>query len=339
MKSRRLGGLTMAGARFLGDALRGRATLGLSGGRFARAVLQSLRPHYFALPAGACLAGAAAMPAVEASWRVAVAATASGVGWGVGQLLNDLLDTEADAVDAPDRPAVRGLLPAGPTMVVAWLLGLFVAVLTVLVHTEAWLLAVAAVVLLLGYGEAKRWPGLGNAAHGALIATAAAIGAVAAAPSESLPAALRQAWPACALTGAWAAVYLQSNYEKDRTGDAHAGCRTLAHALGLRASAALRVIAALTIAAAASTIAVERAWPVLGPMLAAVGLVVVSAAYVLRRPDQQAALDGYRFAVHGGTTGMLAMAAPVLGSIPTVAAIVVSAALTERAFRRDSRMP
>ena len=151
MRERGTGALVAAGLRFAGAAVRGRGKLGLSRREFAGAVLQALRLHYFALPAGASLAGSAIAPRLEEVWRVAAAAAAAGVGWGVGQLVNDLMDTEADAVDAPDRPAVRGLLPDGPTVLVAMVLGLVVAFLATIMG--AWLLGNASTRILSRYGS------------------------------------------------------------------------------------------------------------------------------------------------------------------------------------------
>ncbi len=335
MRSRGLGVLLGAAWRYSGQALRGRPHLGVPPRRFWAALLEATRPHYFALPAGASLAGSAAAPSVELTWRVGAAAAAAGFGWGVGQLLNDLMDTEADAVDAPGRPAVRGLLPDGPTMTVAILAGLGVATLTLLLHPQAVLLVIASTVLMLGYGAAKPIPLMGNLAHGALIAAAATIGRAAATPDQPLLAALGDSWPVLLVTGAWSATYLQSNYEKDRRGDALAHCRTLAHVLGLRASAGLRWMAALVVATAAvrvSAVVGTIAWMAL---VAALLAITSSAALVLWRATEAVALRGYRLAVHGAAVGMLSLAGAALGQAALLAAIVMSVTLTERAFRRN----
>jgi geranylgeranylglycerol-phosphate geranylgeranyltransferase len=337
MKPRGLLALVRAGGRFARLALQGRAVLGVPRRDFARAVLRSLRPHYFALPAGACLAGAAGAAHVEQPWRVALAATAAGIGWGVGQLINDLLDVEADAVAAPDRPSVRGLLPEGPTVLVAASLGAVVATMTALVHVQAIWLAVVATCLLVGYGPAKRRPLGGNLAHGALVATAAAIGRLAATPSESLSSAVASATPVCLATGCWAAIYLQSNYEKDRESDLRGACHTLAHVLGLRASAALRLVAGAAVVVATWRMGVVRDGA--GTLLLSVPLILLggSAWIVVSSPVPRRALQSYRLAVHAGTTGMLAMAVPLWGATASCIAMMGSSWLTECAFRSNAR--
>src|SRR5262245_32993300 len=138
----------MAAARSLAGALRGQSALsGVEPKDFARGLLSSLRPHFFALPAGAALAGAATGTPEAQPTRIALATLAAALGWGVGQLVNDLMDRAADAVDAPDRATVRGLLPDGPTLLVALLLGLAVASATLAVHPHGFWLACAAAVL------------------------------------------------------------------------------------------------------------------------------------------------------------------------------------------------
>jgi geranylgeranylglycerol-phosphate geranylgeranyltransferase len=335
MSSRSLSRLLWAGLRFAGDAVRGRANLGLPRTRFASALLRSLRPHYFALPASASLAGSAAALAPEPGWPIAAATAAAGMGWGVGQLLNDLMDTEADAVDAPLRAAVRGLLPDGPTMLVAMGLGVAVAALTAAVHPRACWLALCAACLLLAYGPAKRVPLLGNLAHAALIATAAAIGRVAATPRAALLDAVSDAWSVCVLAGVWAAVYLQANYEKDRLGDARAGCRTLAHVAGLPLSAILRALGATAVGGWACHAGLLKTSVALWAMGGAVALVLLSAGCVLHHPTEQTARESYRFAIHAATIGMLSLCTSLLGDAATVAAMVASVLLTERAFCRS----
>lgn len=297
----------------------------------AAVVLGALRLHFFALPAAAVLAGASSKGGTL-SVPVVVAAVAASLGWGGGQLLNDLLDVAADAVDAPDRAGPRGLLAPRPTLALALTLGIAVTLATVSVHPDAEWLAVAATALLLGYGPSKRHPALGNAAHGALISVATFIGAAAAMPDQPLPAVLSASLGTAALSGTWAALYLQANYEKDRRGDRAAGYRTLAHVLGLRASAGFRVAGAMTWAIAAAATAPRASRVLLGT---AAGLVVMSALRTILGNTETAALGGYRYAVHGAMVGLWALASPIL-SLPALALLVATAAvLVELAFRQS----
>jgi geranylgeranylglycerol-phosphate geranylgeranyltransferase len=335
--TRTLRALARAAVGSASDLVSGREVLGpLGRAAFFRSVLSALRPHFFALPAGAALAGAALGQEPGAGPRIALATTAAAVGWGVGQLLNDLMDVQADAVDAPVRPAVRGLLPDGPTMLVALSLGLLVAAATLSVHPHGYLLALAATVLLLSYDTLKPFPLLGNLAHGALIGVATVIGAAAA--RRSLPLAelfAHAAAPALCCAG-WAAVYLEANYEKDRRGDAHANKRTLPQIIGLRASALVRLMLGAALTFIALRLGLPEAPTGTALLVLATFLLSVSALGVLVRPNEASALKGYRFAVHAAALGLLALGSRALGTPLTLLLCASSAVLTELAFARSA---
>lgn len=317
----------------LGALFSGRGVaLGISGRAYLAALGSAVRVHFFAYPAAAALAGAAAAPQIEAPVGVVIAGVCAALGWGVGQLINDLLDVAADRVDAPWRPGPRGLLPAGPTAAVALVLGVLVATTVAALHPRGVVLALTAIALLIVYQRAKSLPALGNVAHGAMVACAGAIGIAAAAPSQPLAPMLAQAAPTLLTIAGVAALYLQANYEKDVTGDTAAGYRTLAHVLGVRGSAALRVVAtgALLLVAWRLSLLSTRASQALAGL--ALLSVLASAATALRHGTPRASLVGYRYAIHGTHAALLALAANTLSAIPCVALLVVGGALAERAF-------
>lgn len=317
-------------ARFVAAAARGSApTPEPSWGAFFGHVTGALRVHFFAIPAGAVLAGAASASGIAQPWRVVIAAMAAGLGWGGGQLVNDLLDTRADAVDAPDRPAVRGYLPPGPTMLVALGVGVVVSSAIVAVHPAGAGLAAIALLLLLVYGRARRLPLLGNLAHACLVATAAWIGAAAAHPDRSLAECASLGWRQVLLCGAWAALYLEANYEKDSHGDRVAGYFTLVHLIGVRTSAALRIVGSGALGWAAWA-ASDRDFSRAG-ILIATALMLGSAVPALIGGSSRA-LAGYRYAVHGTNLGLLSLGGPALGPAAAIVCWLASAALTERAF-------
>ncbi len=289
-----------------------------------------MRPHFFFIPAGATLSGAATRGAFDHPWRIALVVAAAGVGWGVGQLLNDVLDVDADRVDAPNRATVRGLLPVGPTLSVALLLGVLVAVAVGVAAPAGIVLIPVAVLLLIGYNGAKRLPLAGNVAHGALIAVAAGFGFLATPETASVAG----AWPTLGYVAAVAALYLQANYEKDRRGDALAGYRTLAHATGVRGSAALRglcSIGVLWLAVPGVLRSDSGAW------IAAfgAGLVALSTVWPLRFGTEAASLRSYPLAMHGAAAMLLAPVGHV-SPLLAAAAVFVSVILTERARRRHA---
>jgi 4-hydroxybenzoate polyprenyltransferase len=311
-------GLLAEGGRYLTLVVKGRAPeLGIPFPKFAWAVLWSLRPHYFVFPGAAALAGAAAAPRTESIWKIATVASATALSWGIGQLINDLVDVEADRIDAPHRAGVRGLLPEGPTVAVAIVLAVFVTIAVASVGPLSLALLGLSALLLLVYQPAKTVPGLGNLAHGALMGSVAALGFVTTAGTLSGSAGI------VGVVALWAAVYLEANYEKDAAGDRVAGYRTLAHVLGLRGSAIARLLAGFA-----------GLWLARGFFTTnlAVGFAIASAALLFVSVlASTRALLAYRFAVHSTTLGFTALAAPLLGNMSLVF-LGVAVLLVEHAF-------
>lgn len=252
----------------------------------------------------------------------------------MGQLLNDVLDREADAIDAPDRAAVRGLLPPKTTIPLALAFGSSLLVLLTQLTPHGWKLGLLSMLLIVTYNQCKAVPVLGNLSHGVLIACASLIGAAIARPLASPLVIVRDSWPTTPLVAAWAALYLQGNYEKDVRGDAAAGYRTLAHLLKLRTSALLRGSVALGVGLLIVRELTDPTHSVAA--LIAAGLIVVSALWVARMNTQSAALAAYRFTVHGAVLGMLAMGGPALPPLGYAALIGAALLLVELAFRRTA---
>ena len=326
--------LLLALAGYVAKAARGsRPMVWPSWRRFLVYIARGVRIHCYPIPAGAALAGAAAAPEATISWPVFLAAGAAGLGWGGGQLLSDLLDTVADSVDAPHRPAVQGLLPIGPTLAVASTIGLAVFFCVLIIHPDGLWLAATAAALLFAYGSLRKLPVLGNLAHALLIANATWIGAAASQPDYSLWACVSGTWDVALVCGAWAGLYLEANYEKDRRGDAAAGYTSLPHLVGIRLSAAIRALGALVVAAVAYN---SLDAPLgRGAFTIATLLLLISTVPPLVSNSEQAALRGYRFAVHAANLGLLALGLPVLPLASGLILLLVSIALTESAFRRS----
>lgn len=333
--------LALCGTQYARRVLRGEAILEVPLGVFASELAMALRPHFFALSSVAALAGASAVSSVL-SPRIVFAALIAGLGWGVGQLLNDLLDQEADVVNAPERAIVAGRLPPGPTLAFAIVLGVALAFGTALVHRYAWFLALAAALFIGLYNATKRRPLLGNVAHAALMAVAAGIGALAALPDpdrSSSPAFVLAGLVAASrtflLVGAIAAWYLQSNYEKDRVGDRAAGYVTLAVALSVRGSAWIRAVTLIAIAFAAFRAGLLTDAVSESTMVAGLSVGLVSTVGPIVQGTDAAALRAYRAAVPASILTMLALAAPLLGRWGTTLVLVLALVVVWAAFRRS----
>lgn len=340
MQSRSYKSLFLEGRRWIRAVGRGRESLlGMPPGRFARLILEAVRPHYFAFGAGAALAGAAAVPSASGGARVALAALVAGGGWGVGQLINDLLDRDTDALNAPGRPLADGRLPPGPVMAVALLSGLGLLAALLLIHPAAWLLAPAAVLLLVGYNKAKGIPLAGNLVHGGITAVAGGLGALGALPShaDTLPAALEGLGGALPMLAAIFAVdvwFILANYEKDRIGDGAAGYRTLPLLMGVRASAVLRAVGVVGLAAGIAGLHLAPSRPGQVALCGAAALGLLSVLPSLRAGTDEAALRGYRLAVHASFIAVLGLAAPLLGGLGLLLATLGSVGLMEAAYLR-----
>jgi 4-hydroxybenzoate polyprenyltransferase len=232
-------------------------------------------------------------------------------------------------------------LPAGPALVFAASLGFALALGTLIVHPLAWILALAAAILLLLYNAAKRVPLLGHLAHGAVMAVAAAMGAAASLPlhdrrgAGELVGQLVDFWPTFLLVAAIAAWYLQANYEKDRRGDRAAGYTTLALLLSVRVSAIVRGVGIVAIGYGAYSAGLLTDPLSQSAMAAGVLLGLVSTAGPIAEGSDAAALRAYRIAVPASIVAMLALAATLLGRWATSLVLAFSLALVWAAFRRS----
>jgi 4-hydroxybenzoate polyprenyltransferase len=294
-------------------------------------------------PAAAVLAGGASANH-ELNVRLYFAALLASLAWGVGQVVNDRFDVAADRIDAPDRPMVREPLPVRTVLCVALLVGTAIALGFYACAPNSWPLLLASALLMVSYTWFKRWPLVGNLAFAALLGAAALLGLQVASGQEKFVFPASDAQTRIALVMLIAATYVQANYEKDLPGDQAAGYRTLASLIGLRASAALRLIAYATVGA----IAVNSPTSPFGIFLLTVGTAngVVSAAGVLIGPQPSRAQRGYRSAVHSAAFSLLALG---IGTVPAVTAgdkarlvptdivigglALLSVLLIERAFR------
>jgi geranylgeranylglycerol-phosphate geranylgeranyltransferase len=340
MKGNRYQALVTEGRQWLRGVVRGAPVLtGVGGVRFVGWLLEAMRPHYFAFGAGAALAGAAAVPGPVDAGRVALAAWVSGMGWGVGQLFNDLLDRDTDAINAPGRPLADGRLPAGPVLGAALLLGLLLLAALPAIHPAAWILGLAAGGLLVGYNQAKGVPVLGNLIYGAINALSGGFGVLAQLPRPEASlaqafTALARAMPLLGLLLALNAWFLLANYEKDRLGDRAAGYRTLPLLLGVRASAALRAVALPALALGVLWLGAAPEPPGQVTLAVAAGLGGLSVLPSLWKGTDEAALRGYRLAMPATLLAMLGLAAPLLGGGGLALAALASTALIEATFRR-----
>jgi 4-hydroxybenzoate polyprenyltransferase len=128
--------------------------------------------------------------------------------------------------------------------------------------------------------------------------------------------------------------FILANYEKDRLGDRAAGYRTLPLLIGVRASALLRAAVVVGLAAGIAGFQLALVLPGQAALLVAAALGLLSVLPSLWSGTDEAALRGYRLAVHASFIAMLGLAAPLLGGIGLVLVTGGSLALMEAMFLR-----
>lgn len=214
------------------------------------------RFHFVPLSLSAGLVGMTAPRAGATTLSVAVGLLFCVFGYGVGVVINDWFDREADAVNAPDRPFVAGLINphVGLGLTLALSTGLLITAVVVAPPLALW--SGIAIAGHLVYSATKRVPMVGNLANGADMSLFTVLGAVAVRPDAGwfdIPAVT---WFQTALVAVVLSGFCLVGYFKDVPGDRIAGYRTLPVSLGTRASARVAVLFPVLAVAAAATGAV-----------------------------------------------------------------------------------
>jgi 4-hydroxybenzoate polyprenyltransferase len=269
----------------------------LGRGDRARAYIRLLRFHFAPISLAAGLAGMVVAPRSATPASIVVGVAVCAFGYGIGQVINDFADREADAVNAPDRPFVTGELHPARSLAVASgsLVAMLVAAAVVAPAVDLWVLVALAGHLL--YAATKRLPLVGNLVNGADLAVFTLIGAAAAAPERGWldvpsPVLVTAGLIALAFTG-----FSVIAYFKDISGDRAAGYNTLPVALGARRARWFAIpfpVAAVALAAAVAygnpgALGVEDPNVAFAVLLAAAAVAFgVSLAHVISAPEERA---------------------------------------------------
>ncbi|MEA3408865.1 MAG: UbiA family prenyltransferase [Candidatus Eisenbacteria bacterium] len=127
---------------------------------FLKSYVVTMRPYLLFVSGAAGMVGLAFIESPQL-WRVALAFVALFFSYGLGQALTDCFQTDTDAISAPYRPLVRGVVSKTQVFWVS-LVGLTVVVL-ILAYLNPWILPLGflAVIGLLTYTHFKRrwWGG------------------------------------------------------------------------------------------------------------------------------------------------------------------------------------
>jgi geranylgeranylglycerol-phosphate geranylgeranyltransferase len=100
------------------------------------------------------------------------------IGWGVNQVINDLLGLKEDKINAPHRPLVTGELPVRQAVMLSIIFFILGGFTTFLLNPKALTLFLSVFILNIIYEYSKEIPLLGNIIFGLLIAPCVYYGAM-----------------------------------------------------------------------------------------------------------------------------------------------------------------
>ncbi|HEX2313340.1 MAG TPA: UbiA family prenyltransferase [Thermomonospora sp.] len=216
------------------------------------------RFHFVPLSLSAGLVGMTAPHDGATTASVVVGLLLCVFGYGIGVVINDWFDREADAVNAPDRPFVAGLIHphVGLGLTLALSTVLLVAAFAVAPPLAVW--SAVAVAGHLVYTWTKGVPMLGNLANGVDMALFTVLGAVAVRPDAGWLDIPGVTWFHTALVAVVLSGFCLVGYFKDIEGDRVAGYRTLPVAIGPGPSSRIAVVFPVVAVAAVAVAAVVR---------------------------------------------------------------------------------
>jgi geranylgeranylglycerol-phosphate geranylgeranyltransferase len=260
-------------------------------GRFVRAYWTTMRPYLLPVSGAVGLAGLATARDLDAK-RVLVGAVAFSAAYGFGQALTDVSQIDTDAISAPYRPLVRGVLRRADVLAVS-LAGLAVCSL-VLVALNPWTLLLASLAVggVATYTPMKRrfWAGPGH--NSWIVALLPAMGALCDGRSPSVVLGNPIVWALMGSTFFSYATFVLLGYLKDVEADWATGYRTLPVRFGRRVTVA--VSGACIPPALASSGAVVRAGSQASGFAWGVGAAVWTVGAVLLVLSHVRALDATR---------------------------------------------
>ncbi|AVT38558.1 UbiA family prenyltransferase [Plantactinospora sp. BB1] len=219
------------------------------------------RFHFVPLSLSAGLVGMTAPSAGATTASVVVGLLFCIFGYGVGVVINDWFDRKADAVNAPDRPFVAGLINPHAGLALTLSLSGILLLVAVVVAPALAIWSAIAIAGHLVYTWTKGIPMVGNLANGVDMSLFTVLGAVAVRPDAGWLDIPATTWFQTALVAVVLSGFCLVGYFKDIEGDRLAGYRTLPVAVGTRTSSLVALIfppVALGVAAVGALAGPER---------------------------------------------------------------------------------
>lgn len=146
--------------------------------RIIFAYVKSMRPYLFFLSGMTGLLGIVFSGVNPSAVKVIAVLSVVFLGWGVNQVINDLLGLREDRINAPHRPLVTGELPVEFAVLLSTLFCLLGGIVTYFLNPQALILYFSVFLLNIFYEYAKKIPLLGNLIFGFLLAPCVYYGAM-----------------------------------------------------------------------------------------------------------------------------------------------------------------
>ncbi|MBF9134864.1 UbiA prenyltransferase family protein [Plantactinospora sp. S1510] len=273
------------------------------------------RFHFVPLSLSAGLVGMTAPTAGATTVSVVVGLLFCIFGYGVGVVINDWFDRKADAVNAPDRPFVAGLINPHVGLGLTLALSAVLLVVAVVVAPAVAIWGGIAIAGHLVYTWTKGVPMVGNLANGVDMSLFTVLGAVAVRPDAGWLDIPATTWFQTALVAVVLSGFCLVGYFKDIEGDRVAGYRTLPVALGTRISSRIAVIfpvVALAAAAVGALAGAEHgayAQAAFWLLLAASGLAFTRSLVTLIRAPEAGAYEALLWFTRATTLFVLSLGA------------------------------
>jgi geranylgeranylglycerol-phosphate geranylgeranyltransferase len=142
------------------------------------AYMRSMRPYQFFLSGMAAWVGVLFSDVRPPTLRIVTILFIAFIGYGVNQVINDILGWREDRINAPHRPLVTGELPLSWACGISIVLCLIGAVVTFLLNPHALIFYFLVFLLNVVYQFSKKIPVLSNVMFGLLLALCVYYGAV-----------------------------------------------------------------------------------------------------------------------------------------------------------------
>ena len=186
-----------------------------------------MRPYLFFVSGMAGCLGIVFSGAPPSVGRITSILSVVFLGWGVNQVINDLLGLKEDRINAPHRPLVTGALPVNAAIIISILLFGLGGFVTYTLNTQALILYFLVFILNVIYEYSKSIPLLGNVVFGLLLVPCVYYGAMCMNKKG-----LEILWDKKLLLLALAIILMSITmafftYYKDYVGDKNAGKKTI----------------------------------------------------------------------------------------------------------------